>query len=276
MVAAGLLFAFSVKSLSAPSSSAIKSAAVAAGSEAGGEHLRLVTPRGIVHVWRPSAYDAKRAGIVVYVHGYFTRVDQAWREDHLAEQFQGSGRNALFIVPEAPASPRQRVRWRNLQMLLHTTAQRGGLRLPRGPIVAVGHSAAFRTIVNWLPEPRLRCVLLLDGLYRDERQFDSWLRSAPGHESHRLVLVADETARESEGLAQGFPSALLMDHIPEDLEELTPQDKLAPLLVLRSQYEHMAIVTSGRVIPLLLGLAPLPALVTAAQPAGADGDGPRD
>jgi len=235
-----------------------------------------VTPRGIVHVWRPSAYDAKRAGIVVYVHGYFTHVDQAWREDRLAEQFQASGRNALFIVPEAPASPRQRVRWKNLPTLLHTAATASGLRLPRGPIVAVGHSAAFRTIVNWLPEPRLRCVLLLDGLYRDERQFDSWLRSAPGHESHRLVLVADETTRESEGLARRFPSALLMDHIPDDLEELTPDDKLAPLLVLRSQYEHMAIVTSGRVIPLLLGLAPLPALMTPAQAAGADSDGRRD
>jgi hypothetical protein len=270
LLAATLPPTLSVGGLRAQSPAAAAADQVPATPDPAGEHLRLVSPRGIIHVWRPEAYNARSASIVVYVHGYFTSVDQAWADDRLAEQFQGSGRNALFIAPEAPASLRDRIPWRNLRTLLRTVGQQTGMRLPAGPIVVVGHSGAFRTIVNWLPEPRLRCVLLLDGLYRDERQFRSWLRYAPAHESHRLVLVADETARESERFARRFPTAHRRDRIPDDLGELTPQEKRARLLVLRSQYEHMQIVTSGRVIPLLLGLAPLPALVTASQSAGAD------
>ena len=71
-------------------------------SLAGGEHVRIATKRGPVHVWRPAGYDPLTAGIVLYVHGYYTTSDKAWAEHRLAEQFAASGRNALFIVPRAP------------------------------------------------------------------------------------------------------------------------------------------------------------------------------
>jgi hypothetical protein len=204
------------------------------------------------------------------VHGYFSNVDQAWVDDHLAEQFQASGRNALFLAPEAPAWPGEGVRWRDLGMLLSDLRQGWNQRLPGGPIVLVGHSAAYRTIINWLREPRVKSVILLDGLYRDERQFRRWLRYAPGHQSHRLVLVANETARQSQRLVGRFPQARQRDRIPDDLAEFTAQERRARLLVLRSQYAHMEIVSSGRVIPLLLELTPLSALAATSPAAGSD------
>ena len=44
-------------------------------AEAGGTHLRISTPTGPVHVFRPAGYDRRTAGIIVYVHGYYVGVD---------------------------------------------------------------------------------------------------------------------------------------------------------------------------------------------------------
>ena len=70
--------------------------------EAEGTHYRVQTEHGPVHLFRPAGYERRTAGIVVYVHGLYTRVDQAWREHQLAAQFAASGANALFIAPKRP------------------------------------------------------------------------------------------------------------------------------------------------------------------------------
>src|SRR6266571_4841674 len=72
------------------------------GRVSGGEHWRIQTDHGPVHVFRPQGYDARAAGTLVYVHGLYADVDTAWRDHRLAEQFVASNRQALFIVPEAP------------------------------------------------------------------------------------------------------------------------------------------------------------------------------
>src|SRR5690349_5160861 len=43
-----------------------------------GDHARLETPRGPVHVWTPRGYDPETAITVIYVHGYQIDVDEAW------------------------------------------------------------------------------------------------------------------------------------------------------------------------------------------------------
>ncbi|MGA3164896.1 MAG: hypothetical protein ABSF14_02140 [Terriglobia bacterium] len=234
--------------------------------EAGGEHLRLETARGPVHIWRPADYDARTAGTVVYIHGYFTSGDQTWREDHLAAQFQASGRNALFIAPQSPRANYEEVSWKSLEDLLRTTGEAGAFRIPRGPLVVVGHSGAFRTILDWLPDPRVQEVILLDGLYSGQREFRFWLRSSPGARSHRLVLVASETLRRSDRFARRVPDTARRSSIPADFSNLTPREKRARLLFLRSQYDHLDMISSGKVIPLLLKLTALKPLPEPAAP----------
>jgi hypothetical protein len=250
-----------------------------AGAEAGGEHLRLETECGPVHVWRPADYDPRTAGTVVYVHGYFTSVDQTWTEDHLAAQFEASGRNALFIAPQSPQSMDDQVPWKSLEALLCTVDRTSPVRLPRGPLVVVGHSGAFRTILYWLHDPRVRYVILLDGLYRGQREFRYWLCSSAGARSHRLVLVVDETSQESDRFARRVPGTVRRSSIPEGLPDFTPQEIRAPLVYLRSQYEHVDIVSGGKVIPLVLKLTALKPLAgvqespgekTAGKSAGAE------
>ena len=79
---------------------------------------------GPLNIWRPPDYDPRRAGVVIYIHGYFTSVDQAWADDQLAMQFRDSGLNALFIAIEAPGSNGQDVSWKSLEDLLRTVEDR--------------------------------------------------------------------------------------------------------------------------------------------------------
>ena len=147
-----------------------------------------------IHLWRPARYDPRTAGMVVYIHGYFTSVDQTWTDDSLATQFRDSGRNALFIAIEAPQSNYEDVSWKSLADLLRTVAEsRAPFPLPHGPLVVVGHSGAYRTILMWLGDPRVQYVILLDGLYSGQAEFRSWLRPQSLANPHRMVLVAIDT-----------------------------------------------------------------------------------
>ena len=101
----GLTLVIAAMSGTAAADPVVKSA------EAGGQHIRLATEHGPVHLWMPPGYRQETAGIALYVHGYYTDVDRAWTEHRLAAQFRDSGRNALFIAPEAPAGAADEVRW---------------------------------------------------------------------------------------------------------------------------------------------------------------------
>ena len=225
--------------------------------EAGGEHLRIETECGPVHLWRPANYDAGTAGMVIYIHGYFTSADQTWTGDRLARQFHDSARNALFLAIEAPQSNSEEVSWKSLADLLHAVADRAPFELPKGPLVVVGHSGAYRTILLWLPDPRVRHVILLDGLYAGQADFRYWLRNSSPSKPHRMVLVSSDTRRQSNRFARRVSGSARRKSIPLKSSSFTPRETHARLLYLRSQYEHTEIISSGRVIPVLLQITPL-------------------
>jgi len=226
----------------------------------GGRHWKIVTSSGTVHVWRPDGYDRATAGTVLYVHGYYTDVDGAWDEHRLARQFADSGRNALFVACEAPSGNEASVVWHDLGELLVEVTARTGLALPDGPIVAAGHSGAIRTIVEWLPFSRLDEVLLLDAMYAGEEHLHAWLTKNRRHEEKKLVLVGGETTDRSQRFVVRFPFAARRDGLPDyaEGERFTGAERGAQVLMLTSKFDHMGLVTSGEVLPLLLAkLTPL-------------------
>jgi hypothetical protein len=238
----------------------------AEGRAASGHHLRLGTARGTLHVWTPPGYRRRTAGIVLYVHGYFTDVDQAFADHRLAEQFRASGRNALFIAAEAPAWNGDAVQWPDLAELLAEVEARAGVELPGGPLVAAGHSGAIRTLLPWLLHPRVEEIVLLDGLYRGEDELGAWLAAAPAR--RRLLLVGEETAARTEAWLASLDRVVQLPRVPA---RLGAREQRAPLLYLRSQHGHMALIEGGAVLPLLLRATRLPALTPPAAP----GSGPR-
>ena len=225
--------------------------------------MRLETAHGPVYVWTPPGYRADTAGIAVYVHGYYTDLDGAWREHALAAQFEASGRNALFIVPEAPAGGSGAVYWNQLGDLVREVRRHGALVMPWGPIVALGHSGAYRTLLAWLDDRQLAHVVLLDGLYGNEQPFLDWLDRGP--QTRRLTLIGLDTLRWTELVAAGHPEAHSLDWIPEDPADVPAAARAARLLHIRSQYSHMDLVTAGKALPVLLGVSGLPGLAPAAR-----------
>jgi hypothetical protein len=228
--------------------------------EAAGEDLRLETRHGPLHIWRPANYDSQTAGIVIYIHGYLTSVDQTWANDRLAMQFHDSGRNALFIAIEAPQSMNEEVSWTSLADLLRTVENRAPYSLPHGPLVVMGHSAAYRTILLWLNDPRVQNVILLDALYMGEPQFRIWLSSHSHGKLHRMVIVANDTHRQSNHFARHIYGAAHRRSIPAKASGFSTRETQSRLLVIRSQYDHSEIINSGKVIPVLLQISALKTL----------------
>jgi hypothetical protein len=217
-----------------------------------GMHLRLMTDRGPVHVFAPRGYDASTAGTLVYVHGYYTDLDGAFRQQHLAAQFGNSNVNALFISPEAPSEYAEAVKWSSLQELLDLV-QLSGVKLPPGSVVAMAHSGGFRTLVPWLSSGLLDTVVLLDGLYGNEEDFGAWVDDSSSE--HRLLLVGADTAGRVERFVAG------RGNVERSALPLPPEreaDGSSRLVYLRSQIGHMELVTQGRAIPEVLRLTPLP------------------
>jgi hypothetical protein len=227
---------------------------VATELQAGGSHMRIETNHGPVHLFRPAGFDRKTAVVVVYVHGYYTHIDEAWYEHKLAEQFAASRRNALFVAPEAPAAPEESPSWSTLRRLLTSVYHAVRIREPPGPLVVVGHSGAYRTLVPWLDEPALHQLILIDALYGNEPDFLDWLGRAHGN---RMTLVVKGTGKWADPFVKSLPYAVTLPRIPAAITDLSRAERAAKLLCLRSQYGHFELITEGRVMPVLLGRAGL-------------------
>jgi len=225
----------------------------------GGKHFRIKTAQGAVHVWAPPGYDRDTAGTVIYVHGYWTDADGAWREHHLAKQFRMSRQNALFIVPDAPSSNDDNVKWPALTDLRRAIA-RANIRMPDGPIVVMGHSGAYRTVMQWVDHRLVDEIILLDAMYAGEHQFDEFIKSGKHADEHKMIVVGAAVAQESASFTKAYKFGVARERFPDTLGGFTKRERRAKLLYVHSQYDHMGIVTNRKVIPLLLRVTRLRSL----------------
>jgi len=211
-----------------------------------GEHRRHETPSGPLHVWTPPHYDASSATLVVYVHGYFTSVDDAWERDFLAAQFAASQANAMFVACGAPSGPREPVAWPSLERLVDALAVHEVA--PAGAIVAIGHSGAYRTISRWLDHPRLGTVVRLDAAYGEEELYRAWLSKG----SHRLVDIAEETRPWADAVHRAFVDGVRLDAFPTT--GFPDAARSARSVFVVSALGHHALISSGQVLPSVLPL----------------------
>jgi len=225
---------------------------------AAGTQWRLDLAGGPVRVWVPPGYHPDGAATIVYVHGYYTDLDKAWVDYRLAEQFALSAANAVFIAPEAPSGSRQRVHWPSLGELLVETFGATGVARPMGPVVAIGHSGAYRTLFTWMDYPDLDLIVAFDAMYGEVETWRAWLDASP---AHRLIVVGDDTARWTEELARDLgDDVVTLDRFPDLDVELAAAIADAPharVLYVRSQFGHMPLVTEGIALPIVTRLAPV-------------------
>jgi hypothetical protein len=216
---------------------------------ADGQYWRLATKQGPVHVWIPEGYKKKGAETVVYVHGFYTKVDAAWKNHDLPAQFAASAINAMFIACEAPASGSEPVSWRSIGELLATVEAGIGQKVPKRRLVALGHSGAWRTLVNWVDEPILDTVILFDALYGEIATFRDWIKGSP---KRRLINVGDGTKKWAEELHKQLPETLILDGFPSAEEKVPRTVKRSQIVYIRSNVGHFPLVTGGLALPLTL------------------------
>lgn len=225
---------------------------------AAGRHVALATANGPVHVWIPAGYHADGAATVLYVHGYYTTIDEAWIDHRLPEQFALSSVNAVFIAPEAPSGSRQPVAWPALEDLLAEVFAQVDVARPSGAVIAVGHSGAYRTLLAWLDYPLLDWIIQVDATYGE---VDAWRAWMEGSAEHHLVLIGDDTVRWTEELVAALEAALPGQVVSYDrfdgAAEPPAEARAARAVYVRSQYGHMPLVTSGRVLPYVLRIPPV-------------------
>ncbi|MEO8699039.1 MAG: hypothetical protein ABI867_03315 [Kofleriaceae bacterium] len=224
-----------------------------------GNHTRLDTVHGAVHVWVPEGYNAETATLVVYIHGYFVEVDDAWWAHGLPEQFGAAGINALFVVPESPSGSYDRVRWESITDLALTIEDSIGEKMPKGRRVVIGHSGAYRTMANWLSDPNLDMVVMLDAGYGPHEPFIEWARK---ERNHRLISLSTMTTYWGNAVHRALGSRVIDDFStlgPRTLESLSRERLVhvhAPGL------DHWQVVTVGLNVTLQMlravKLAPAP------------------
>lgn len=226
---------------------------------AGGKHWRITSDNGPIHVWVPPGYarrKSKKTGLVIYVHGYHNDADSAWKKHKLARQFRKSRQNAMFLVIEAPRSNDDRIYWTSFAEL-KKTVRRAGMNLPDGPAIAVAHSGGFRTLSRWVDNKLLAQVILLDALYGRQKQFDEFIAGKHGDKRKMVIVAAGDTAKNSAAFARKFPYAAVRAGLPRSYKSLSRREKNTRLLYIRSKVGHNALVTGGKVLPLILRMTPL-------------------
>src|SRR5262249_3373681 len=94
--------------------------------------------------------------------------------------------------------------------------------------------------------------LLLDALYSADEDFRTWVNATDGG-THRLTVIGYDTAQRVEWFLKKHPTALRLDDLPFLYDGLTPKQAQATLLYVQSErFGHRELVTSGRVLPMLL------------------------
>jgi hypothetical protein len=216
---------------------------------AAGKEWRWDSAHGPVHVWIPKGYDAKRAETIVYVHGYYIHVDDAWDQYELPQKFAASGIDAMFIACEAPAGLNEAVAWTQLAPLLADVEAHIGQSWPRRRIVAIGHSAAFRTLLGWLAEPSLDTVVLLDAAYGEIQQYINWIQ---GDDKRRLIDVGDDTREWTDKLHAELKDSYVLDAFPSVEDGMPRAAARARIVYIKSNLGHFPLVTNKTAVPLIL------------------------
>ncbi len=218
-----------------------------------GRHYRFGTDTsGPVHVYVPRGVTAANADIVIYLHGFYTDVDEAVRTQSLFTQFRDSSRKSIFIVPQTRSAKGDTLFFAQLSKLLSEVSRRTGLSLGSQPIMAVAHSGGYRLVVEWLNEPRLMKIILIDGLYGNEADLKRWL-TLPQAGGRQLVLVGFDTQPRAERAMESLSPRVVLRQVPYLFDNVKPEWKTARLVSIQSErFDHMALIESGRLLPWLL------------------------
>ncbi|MEZ5842575.1 MAG: alpha/beta hydrolase [Hyphomicrobiaceae bacterium] len=153
--------------------------------------------RSLIHV--PRGFDlARPAMLVLFFHGHGAKLERdIWHRQHLPQQIDLSGMNAVLAAPQFAVDARDSSIgrfWQKGAMKRYLAEVAGHLARLYGdpaaaaqfaelPILVVGYSGGFMASAFALGQPgvseRVAGVVLLDGVYGHVGTFAEWIRHSP-------------------------------------------------------------------------------------------------
>jgi len=154
----------------------------------------------LVHV--PKHFKpAKPFELVFWFHGWYNNIDSAKAYFRLLEQFDASGRNAIFVFPEGPKNAPDSYGGKLeqpgvfdalVQEVVASLQRQKILRKKQMPlttdlaITLAGHSGAYRVISKIIANANIEEVLLFDALYGGNDNYIKWIAA---NVKHRLINI---------------------------------------------------------------------------------------
>lgn len=180
----------------------------------------------------------KKINLVFWFHGWGNNIDSACKQYRLLEQFDASGRNAVFVFPEGPKNAPDSYGGKLeqpqvFQALVKEVADKLAagkiikqrqFRLDDYTISLAGHSGAYRVISRIINKTPVDEVILFDAMYGGNDAYLQWLTDP----AHRFINIytKDGGTYDNSRMIAGLVSDSL--HIP--IVSLTEEEVSASVL----------------------------------------------
>lgn len=212
----------------------------------------------LVHVpahFKPS----KPFELVFWFHGWYNNIDSATAFFRLLEQFDASGRNAIFVFPEGPKNApdsyggkleQPRVFEGLVQEVIISLKRQKLIKKKQIPlptdlsITLAGHSGGYRVISKIIAHAKIQEVFLFDALYGGNENYLQWMAA---NDQHRLINIYTKdggTMENSLLVAKELKSKWQIEPVLVDEKELTNQHlKQQRILFIYSHQQHNEVIT---------------------------------
>lgn len=248
----------------ASSSSMFPDTARANGHDYSGKHYDAATSYSdsSVLIYVPKQFSAKRKiNFVYWFHGWGNCIDSAVKQYQLLEQFDASGRNAIFVFPEGPKNAPDSYGGKLeqpqvFQQLVKEVAQKlvenkiikakPAFQLNDYAISLAGHSGAYRVISSILNKTLVNEVILFDAMYGGNDAYLEWL-SVPEHRFINIYTKNGGTFDNSHLIMKQLTDSL---HVPlislneEDVNENILRNNNKVFIF--SSKAHNEVITNNR------------------------------
>jgi hypothetical protein len=207
-------------------------------------YQRLEHPKkGPVHVWFPKKYDPAD-GVTVFVPGFGD--GKPWYSDVAIDQFsierklKGTMSRAALVVIESKVGKGKPIYWRDLDelvtFLIENVVNTDTRPWPIERVHAIGHSGAYDNISQWLKNPKLKQVTLLDATYGKMSYFASWFLRSEDHFLDVAVSKGMPTHKNTFKVFQKIPSYHVWQKIPDHEMDFIDVSRAGQMVL---NYQHM-------------------------------------
>ena len=211
----------------------------------------------LVHVpahFKPS----KPFELVFWFHGWYNNIDSATAYFRLLDQFDASGRNAIFVFPEGPKNAPDSYGGKLeqpgvfdalVQEVVASLQHQKILKQKQLPlakdleITLAGHSGAYRVISKIIAYAKIQEVFLFDALYGGNDNYMKWMAASEKHRFINIYTKDGGTLDNSMLVAKELKTKWDLNPVLVDEKKLTNLQLLySQILFIYSPLQHNEVV----------------------------------